>query len=107
MSYKQHHALAPQRHLQELVTLKSQRLGLKINGGAGFHSQSLGKEGFTQGCNASRLGVKAEAFHHSSQHCPVEAVPIPCRQTKHEAHYVQSKSYGMKEDMVDAWRVVH
>ncbi len=37
MSYKQHQALVPQRHLQKLVALKSHRLGLIIDGGTPHH----------------------------------------------------------------------
>jgi len=52
-----------------------------VHNRTGLHSQLLGMEGSGQSCNVSRPGVMAEAFHHSSQLCPVEAVPIPCRQT--------------------------
>jgi len=95
MSYKQHQALAPPRHLQKVVTLKSHRLDLMVHNRTGLHGQLLGMEGSGQSCNVSRPGVMAEAFHHSSQLCPVEAVPIPCRHTQHGGDCQQSKFYGM------------
>jgi len=58
-------------------------------------SRVLGREGLRKGCNAGRPGVMAEAFHHTSRDCPVEAVPIPCGHTKHGGDYEESKSYSM------------